>query len=67
MPLTPSGWDMRGGSMYFDREEWGVIVDALIQHREHAKERKTVNSESTSNVRAEMCADLIRRINAESA
>jgi hypothetical protein len=51
-------------SMRFNREEWGVITDALIQHRGHATERKSANSESTSDVRADMCADLIRRLNA---
>ncbi len=49
-------------AMRFDREEWGVIVDALIQHRAHADDRKRGNSESTSDVRASMCADIITRV-----
>lgn len=50
-------------TLEFSAEELGVIVDALIAHRTHAHGRKSANSESTSDVRSEMCADLIRRIN----
>lgn len=57
-------WDKRGGVLRLDREEWGVIVDALIEHRESALFRVMVNSESTSNNRADMCLDLIGQINA---
>ena len=57
-------WDMRGGALWLDREQWGVIVDALIEHRGSADARKKVNSESTSNVRADACLDLIGQINA---
>jgi hypothetical protein len=48
----------------FDDEEWGIIVDALIEHRASAEKRKGVNPFSTSNHRADLCADLIGRINA---
>jgi hypothetical protein len=56
-------WDMTGGALWFDREQWGVVVDALAQHRGHATERKSVNPASNSDERAEMCAEMIRRIN----
>lgn len=56
-------WDMRGGPLWLDREQWGVITDALIEHRASATARKGMNSASNSDVRAEMCVQLIQTIN----
>jgi hypothetical protein len=53
----------RGFPLWLDRETWGVITDALIEHRASAQNRKGANSASTSDVRADLCADTIRRIN----
>lgn len=43
-------------------EERGVIIDALIEHRASASRRAEVNPESTSDLRVEMCDDLILRL-----
>jgi hypothetical protein len=50
-------------ALAFDRESWGLIVDALIEHRASAEQRKSANSASTSDIRADLCADLIVKIN----
>jgi hypothetical protein len=57
--------DWRGGSFWFSREDWGVITDALIEHRESATRRKAANSESTSDERADTCVRLIETITRE--
>jgi hypothetical protein len=43
-------------------EERGVIIDALIEHRASATQRKSTNPQSTSDERAAMCVDLIQRL-----
>jgi hypothetical protein len=53
---------MIGFDMWLDRESWGVIIDALIEHRGSATKRKAGNSESTSDMRADLCAELIGQI-----
>jgi hypothetical protein len=53
----------RGFAIWFDRETWGIITDALIEHRASAQGRKAANAASTSDVRAEMCAEAIAEIN----
>jgi hypothetical protein len=58
---------MVGFALRLDREQWGVVIDALIEHRASATRRKAGNSASTSDVRADMCADLIGQINAAAA
>lgn len=55
--------DDRGGAIWLSREEWGVVTDALIEHKASALARKAGNVESTSDERATMCTDLIGRIN----
>jgi hypothetical protein len=57
----------RGFSIWFDRETWGVITDALIEHRASAQGRKDANAASTSDVRADLCAETIQRITAAAA
>ena len=57
-------WDEVGGSMWFDRHQWGVIIDGLVLQRAEALTRKAANEYSNSDERAEMCVDLIRQINA---
>ena len=57
-------WDEVGGSMWLDRHQWGVIIDGLVLQRAEALTRKAANEYSNSDERAEMCVDLIRRINA---
>ena len=57
-------WDEVGGSMWFDRHQWGVIIDGLVLQRAEALTRKESNEYSNSDERAEMCVDLIRQINA---
>lgn len=56
---------LAGFGLDLNREEWGVIIDALIEHRESAQLRKDVNSASTSDLRVGMCADLIARIGSD--
>lgn len=65
LALEPTEKGLEAGDLVIrgSREEWGVVVDALIQHREHAEDRRAANPESTSDVRADMCVDLIQRIN----
>jgi hypothetical protein len=53
--------------LVMDREEAGVVIDALIEHAHSARQRKRRNSASTSDVRVEMCEDLIRRVTREAA
>lgn len=53
---------MRGYSLWFCREDWGHITDALIDSRQKAIERAGKNSESTSNERAEQIKAIIRKI-----
>ena len=57
-------WDEVGGSMWFDRHQWGVIIDGLVLQRAEALTRKAANEYSNSDERAGMCVDLIRQINA---
>lgn len=59
--------DGQGGAIWLSREEWGVVIDALIEHQESALTHKAGNSESTSDERAAICADLIGRIGAAAA
>lgn len=59
-----TGWDRRGGSVWLDREEWGVVLDALIREAAHAAQRKAGNPASTSDVRADLCNAIIGKINA---
>jgi hypothetical protein len=51
----------RGKLYYLSAEERGVVMDALIEHRQSATERKNTNSESTSDLRDEMCVKLIQK------
>jgi len=55
-------WDLRGGTAYFNLDEAGVVIDALIEHRASAEKRKSTNSASASDERANMCASLIGRL-----
>lgn len=57
----------RGFALWLDRETWGVVTDALIEHRVSSRARKVANVESTSDIRADLCADAIRQINDASA
>lgn len=59
--------DERGFSMWFDREQWGAIMDGLIAELDISRKRKVRNSESTSDIRAQMCSDLIGRIGSVAA
>lgn len=61
-PTQEKAWDARGGSLWADREDWGVVIDALIEHRASSANRKNGNPESTSDARAEKCGELIGRI-----
>lgn len=60
----PGPVDRVGGSMWLDREDWGIVLDALIEHRASAEHRKAVNTESTSDVRVDTCVRLIRTMGA---
>jgi hypothetical protein len=62
-PVVADAWDLRGGSMWLDRDQWGVIIDALIKERAHAEARGT----AASDVRAAMCVDLLERIDTEAS
>jgi len=64
---TSSVWDLRGGPLWLDREQWGIVTDALIEHRASATARKGANSASNSDVRAEMCVQIIQTINTAAA
>lgn len=55
-------WDRAGGVMWFDRDQWGVVVDGLMGQRQDAMARKNVNPDSNSDLRAERCAEMIRQI-----
>lgn len=57
-------WDGRGGPLWLDREQWGIVVDALIEHSASATARKSANSESNSDTRAGIANALIAKINA---
>lgn len=59
-------WDKRGGAVWFDRDEWGLVTDALIDLRASAEARKKGNPESTSDVRAAMCVSMLTRLNTAS-
>lgn len=61
------GWDKRGGPIWLDRNQWGVVVDALIEHKRSAELRKDTNPASTSDERADLCDALIAVINAAAA
>jgi hypothetical protein len=62
-------YDRRGDAplIPLNREEQGIVVDALIEHIDSAAKRKAVNPESTSDVRITMCRDIIRLMHAELA
>lgn len=62
--LIAATWDARGGAIWLDREQWGVVIDALIEHHKHSTSRKAINPESTSDVRADECVRIIQTINA---
>jgi hypothetical protein len=52
----------------FDDDEvmdWGIVIDALVEHRASAERRKAANSESTSDTRADACARMIAAIVAD--
>lgn len=51
-----------GFALHLSREQWGVVFDGLILEIERAKARKQVNTESTSDLRVTMCADVMRMI-----
>jgi len=51
-----------GATVQLGREEWGVVIDALIEHQASASARKSGNSESTSDVRVDTCSGLISMI-----
>lgn len=58
-PERPILADTRGATVWFSREDWGVVIDALIEHTASAQRRKAGNSESTSDVRVEACGRMI--------
>lgn len=55
--------ELRAGfSMWFDREQWGAIMDGLIAELDISRKRKANNAASNSDARAEMCAALLGEI-----
>lgn len=60
-------FDKRGGALWLDREQWGIVMDALIEHRDSATKRKGANEASNSDARAETCLDVIGMIGAACA
>jgi len=58
-----SDWTDDAPIIPLDREQWGIVIDALIEHAASAAARKHVNPESTSDVRVTMCNDLISLLN----
>jgi hypothetical protein len=54
--------DLVGFAVWLDREDWGHVMDGLILSSAEALQRKAANLESTSDVRAQAIADLIRRL-----
>jgi hypothetical protein len=53
-------------TMCLDREDWGLIIDGLALSREQCNVRKSINSESTSDVRESEIVNLIEKIYTES-
>jgi hypothetical protein len=47
-------FDERGGSLWFSREQWGVIIDALIAEREAALRRKADAPDGMTDLRADI-------------
>jgi len=45
--------------------EWGIVIDALVEHAASARARKETNSASTSDFRAEACERMIQAIAAD--
>lgn len=60
--LVPTNPDMRGYSMWFDRESWGHIIDGLVAALDDARKRKAMNPDSTSDARAAEISNLIGAI-----
>jgi hypothetical protein len=58
---------MRGFSLWLCREDWGFVTDGLMLEREKSLRRKSDNSESTSDERADACAAVIIKINQQCA
>lgn len=54
--------DARGGPVWMDRDQWGIVTDALIEHRANADSRKAANDASSSDIRADMCTTIIALI-----
>jgi hypothetical protein len=54
-------------ALELNSDEEGIVIDALVEHAASARRRKDVNSASTSDVRAEICERIIRRITAKYA
>lgn len=72
LPVAPADKDaersgLEGFSIWFNREQWGAVIDGLMLERDRSIGRKKVNSESTSDARADMCAELVRAIGDASA
>ena len=68
--LSPAGgdrWDAEGGTVRLGREEWGTVVDGLVELRASAARRKAANSESTSDLRVELIDHLIRRLSSDAS
>ena len=60
--VESDGDGTKGFSLWLSREEWGAVMDGLILEQSRSAQRKSVNLESTSEVRAAMCDALIIRI-----
>jgi hypothetical protein len=52
----------RGFHLYYTREQWGYILDGLIEHAATLRKRKGINPESTADVTATEVEQIIREI-----
>jgi hypothetical protein len=64
----PDGRPRATASRLFEDDDvmdWGVVIDALVEHAASSRARKAVNSASTSDERAEICERMVKAARAE--
>jgi hypothetical protein len=61
-PIVQGQMDARGGLIWFSREQWGVILDALID-RSASDARKAQSPDRMTDLRSDLCIRIIQTIN----
>ena len=54
--------NVRGFNLWLTREQWGFVIDGLIEHAATLRKRKGINSESTADDTLTQVEDTIRAI-----